>query len=79
MPKGIKPKNYQQFLEGGKKTQFKSGHKINLGKRNALGVKRTEEHKKAISEAKKGIPRSEETRKKLSLAAHKRWSKKCPA
>ncbi len=69
MPRGI-PKN------GTSKGWFKKGHKINLGKKNHLGFKHSEETKKIIREKSvfqkgfipwdKGIPRPEETRNKIS-------------
>ena len=63
--------------------------KITVNNKNALGKKwkldddtkaamkkpKSEEHKKNISKGQKGIPKSEETRKKMSIAAKKRCTK----
>ncbi|MFA5458937.1 MAG: NUMOD3 domain-containing DNA-binding protein [Synergistaceae bacterium] len=39
-----------------------------VGNKNSVGCIRTEEHKKIISSLKKGKPRSEETKRKISLS-----------
>ncbi len=47
---------------------FKVGNKINVGKKNALGVKRSIETKEKIRNARLGKKLSIETRRKMSLS-----------
>lgn len=48
------------------KGRLKKGNKINLGKKNALGKKKTDAVKKKMSLAMKGIPKSEEFKRAIS-------------
>lgn len=63
----------ENLLLIGKLSKLKGDGKGNLNSLNSMwkatkGLKRTEEHKKAISKAHKGKKHSEETRKKISVA-----------